>query len=59
MSATLTIEIDVWCNKCGDLLSAETNGCDLVYVNPCTHCCDEARSEGYDEGHEDGSKDGY
>ena len=48
--ATITMDIEVYCDDCDTELSiASVNG-ETIYVSKCEHCADEAYNEGLTEG---------
>jgi hypothetical protein len=58
----VSVEIEVWCNECGEgLCSESTGGSAAVYVNPCPKCMAQAEdtgdATGYDRGYADGMDD--
>jgi hypothetical protein len=64
----VTIEFEVYCNKCGAGLCMEASTTDAsgrysakslpsVHVNPCPDCIKEAKDEGHDEGYEEGKNE--
>jgi len=50
---TLSIEINVFCEECGNLLKTNSNT-DSLYVEPCAVCLDSAYTEGFNEGEQEG-----
>lgn len=59
----ITIDVDVLCSRCGDVLSNQTEfkegyqHAKELHVNPCEKCLDVAKDEGDDLGYERGLKD--
>jgi hypothetical protein len=47
----VTVNIDVWCAKCGAGLCGQTKTISgAFHVYPCEACLEKAESEGYDRG---------
>lgn len=57
----LTIEVDVFCARCGDVLQADFKegyqGAKEVHAEPCEKCLDVAKDEGDEAGYDRGLND--
>ena len=54
----ITIDLSIFCERCGDVLQAETkdgyHGAKEIHAEPCEKCLDAAKDVGDDEGYERG-----